>query len=114
MFQKMICLATIVLVIGGFKSTGLALAMEEDGRSDTVTLMWSTDEESNGGSQDKKHDELEEEMKRLMEEMKRLGKDAKERFKKDILPRIRREMEKLRKKFQEDQPGDEKSEPIGI
>lgn len=129
MFKKMICLATILLVIGGFKHTGVAMAIKEDGRSemersdrpfyaptykDTVTRMSSSDEESNGGSQNKEYDELEEEMKRLMEEMKRLGKEAKERFMKDVLPRIKREMENFRKKLREYHRGDEESEPIGI
>jgi hypothetical protein len=49
-----------------------------------------------------------------MEEMKRLGKDAKERFMKDVLPRIRREMENFRKKLREHHREDEESEPIGI
>ena len=63
MFKKMIYLATILLVIGGFKNTGVAMAIKEDGRSemerserpfytptykDTVTLTSYSDEESNG------------------------------------------------------------------
>jgi molecular chaperone GrpE (heat shock protein) len=114
MFKKMIVLATILLVIGGFKNAGVAVAIKERGQSDTVTLMSSSEEESNGGSQNKEYDKLEEEMKRLMEEMKRLGKDAKERFMKDVLPRIRREMENFRKKLREHHREDEESEPIGI
>jgi hypothetical protein len=44
MFKKIIVLATILLVIGGFKNAGVAVAIKERGQSDTVTLMSSSEE----------------------------------------------------------------------
>ncbi len=129
MFKKMIYLAAILLVFGGLESTVVSIDIKDDGPfemgrnelpsysriyTDTAAVLPSSDEESNGGSKGNEYDELEAEMKRLMDEMRRLGKEGKERFMKDVLPRIRREMEKFRKKLREFHREDEDSIPIGI
>jgi hypothetical protein len=51
---------------------------------------------------------LEEQLKLLLEE-KKLEKDAEEKFRKDILPYIKREIEKLRNRLKEFYPGKEEA-----
>jgi len=53
--------------------------------------------------------ELEEQLKLLLEELKKLEKDAEEKFRKDILPYIKREIEKLRNRLKEFYPGKEEA-----
>lgn len=45
--------------------------------------------------------ELERELNALIEELKRLGRDAGKAIEEDVLPRIREEIQKLRKKLRE-------------
>ena len=53
--------------------------------------------------------ELEEQLKLLLEEFKKLEKEAEEKFRKDILPYIKREIEKLRNRLKEFSPGKEEA-----
>jgi hypothetical protein len=53
--------------------------------------------------------ELEEQLKLLLEELKKLEKDAEEKFRKDILPYLKREIEKLRNRLKEFSPGKEEA-----
>jgi hypothetical protein len=53
--------------------------------------------------------ELEEQLGLLLEELKKLEKDAEEKFRKDILPYLKREIEKLRKRLKEFSPGKEEA-----
>ncbi len=53
--------------------------------------------------------ELEEQLRLLLEELKKLEKDAEEKFRKDILPYIKREIEKLRNRLKEFSPGKEEA-----
>ena len=69
--------------------------------------VFSIAEKSNEVSQSKEYDELEAELKRLLEEIKRLEKDVKKKIQKELLPLIRREIEKLRKWLHEFHPDDE-------
>lgn len=68
-------------------------------------------EESNPLPQTEETEEIEKELKRLMEDVKRLEKVIEKRIKKDVLPHIRREIEKLRKWLREFQPVDDNPSP---
>ena len=65
-------------------------------------------------SRDEEFEELEEELEALIEEMKKLEKEAKEKFLKDILPRIKEEMEKLREKLRKWQDEEDESAPTQV
>ena len=55
-------------------------------------------------------EELEKELQGLIEELKALGRDVQEAFRKDVLPRVREEIRKLRERLreleQEEEPKD--------
>ena len=53
--------------------------------------------------------ELEEQLRMLLEQLKRLEKDAEEKFQKDILPYLKREIEKLRDRLKEFSPDKEEA-----
>jgi hypothetical protein len=53
--------------------------------------------------------ELEEQLRLLLEELKKFEKDAEEKFRKDILPYLKREIEKLRNHLKEFSPGKEEA-----
>ena len=129
MFQKTACLAFALFIILGYQDIGIAMDIRDIGPCkwklknppvyaqtyvETVIPVSSVNEESDQDSQNEGFDELEKEFDRLMEEMKRLGKQGKERLRKDILPRIRREIEKFRKKLEEYNRKDEEPDPIEI
>lgn len=50
---------------------------------------------------DPEYEELQEELRQLMEEMKRLEQDIRTKVRREILPRIRQEVERLRKWLEE-------------
>jgi hypothetical protein len=52
---------------------------------------------------------LEEQLRLLLEELKQLEKDVEEKFRKDILPYLKREIEKLRNRLKEFSPGKEEA-----
>jgi len=52
---------------------------------------------------------LEEQLRLLLEELKKFEKDAEEKFRKDILPYLKREIEKLRNRLKEFSPGKEEA-----
>jgi hypothetical protein len=55
--------------------------------------------------------ELEEQLRLLLDELKQFEKEAEEKFQKDILPYIKREIEKLRNRLKEFYP-DKKETPL--
>ena len=60
----------------------------------------------------KEFEELEEELNRLMEELKQFEKETEKKIRKDVLPALKKEIEKLRKWLREYYPGHEESTPI--
>ena len=58
--------------------------------------------------------ELEEELERLMEELKRFEKEAEKTIRKDVLPALKKEIEKLRQWLREHYPDQEEAKPIKI
>jgi hypothetical protein len=55
--------------------------------------------------------ELEEQLRLLLEELKQLEKEVEDKFRKDILPYLKREIEKLRNRLKEFSPGKEAPPP---
>ena len=55
--------------------------------------------------------EIEDQLRQLLEELKQLEKDAEEKFMKDILPYLKREIERLRKRLKQFSPGKEETPP---
>lgn len=76
--------------------------------------IFSTAEKSKDYSQTDEYKRLKEELKRLMEEVKRLEKNVKDKFNKEILSFLRREVEKLKKRLREFQLKDDDGEPKKI
>jgi peptidoglycan hydrolase CwlO-like protein len=53
-------------------------------------------------------EQLEQELQGLIEDLKDLGKDVQETFRKEVLPRVREEIRKLREKLEELEKEEEK------
>lgn len=88
------------------------LAFRGEGR--TFSEGSSLEMRSEHGSKDQKSQEIERELKRLLEEMKKLEETAREKVQKELLPRIRKEIEKLRKRLKELSPSDDDTGPQEI
>lgn len=55
---------------------------------------------------------FEKELQRFLDELKRLEKEGEEKWRKEILPQLRREMERLREWLRKLKPQEEGQEPI--
>ena len=106
-------LAALLLILLGeahamasdFSRSSLAVLQPDscEPRAVSASTVISSEENSNGKG------ELEEQLRLLLEELKRLEKSTEEKFRKDILPYLKREMEKLRNRLKEFSPGKEES-----
>jgi len=129
MFKAMTCAVLLLFALFGHRDVGFATEFHGvDGPRLTLPIPWVDKEpdkwnltgaffttaKSGQASGDKKYDKLEEELKALIEEMKRLEKDAREKVQKDILPQIKREMEKLREKLRQWRDEEDESEPTQV
>lgn len=129
MFKKMIYLAIVFSVMVGFKGIALSMEFKDDNEFEinlkdrsfyaqnhtrNLTQVSLITEKSNQVSQNEKYKELKEKLKDLMEELKRLGKDIEKKVIKEILPRIKREIEKLKKKLREFHFYDDEPEPVEV
>ena len=129
MFQKTACLAIILVVILGCHDMGIAMGLKDnelyglkrkvplvhgEAHKDEVTLVCFVTGQSNQVSQNEKYEELERELKELIEEMKRLEKEVEEKVLKEMLPLIKREIEKLRKRLREWHRENDEPEPIKV
>lgn len=56
------------------------------------------------GSKGKEYEELQKELKGLLEELKRLEHETREKFIKEILPQLKKEIEKLRERLRQWHP----------
>jgi hypothetical protein len=95
------------------RGSSLAAFQPDSGERWAVSIspVASIEKDSNGRG------EVEEQLRLLLEELKRLEKDAEEKFRKEILPYLKREIEKLRNRLKEFSPGKEETPPprrIGI
>ena len=80
-----------------------------------ASMVWQVSHVTDKSKQDslrKEYERLQEELKHLMEELKRLEKEAKEKIQKEILPRIQREIEKLKEWLREFHLEDDEQEPL--
>jgi hypothetical protein len=70
-------------------------------RATSISSVVSIQQNSSGKG------EIEEQLRLFLEELKRLEKEAEEKFRKEILPYLKREIEKLRKRLKEFSPDKE-------
>ncbi|MFH1350519.1 MAG: hypothetical protein ABII26_06230 [Pseudomonadota bacterium] len=101
MYRKIIFFASILFVPLGYMGISIAGDPKWDGGGVRSCETISIDEKADPGPKTDEYSKLKEELERLMEEMKRLEKDFKDKLSKEILPLIRREIEKLRKRLKE-------------
>ena len=66
-----------------------------------ISFLSPAAEHSKNGPQSEEYKTLQKELNRLLEELKDLEKDLKNKFQKEILPLLREEVEKIRKKLEE-------------
>ena len=109
MFKNLTYLAIILFVTSVCTNITIAEDIKNDWECDISCRVSSAEYQSGIISQTEEYKKLEKELKDLVEEMKRLEKDVKEKLRKEILPLIRREIEKLRKQLREFHLEDDKS-----
>jgi uncharacterized coiled-coil protein SlyX len=129
MVRTVVYVATMLLLAAGFGGSGTVTGSENGRLSgisnktrdphvpmhvSSVIQASSAEKTPNEGDQREEYDKLQAELKRLMEEMKRLGKEGKKKIENDILPLIRKEIERLREKLRKLSPRDEDREPVGV
>jgi len=126
-FLKIVALSSVLLVVIGFDRVGLAVtvkhdlsgpskhmntALSEDVRAETTPDLFPVEEKSD---QDYRHEEykaLEKKLKELLKDLKRLEKMAEDKIRNEILPLIKKEIERLKKKLREFRFEEDESEPI--
>ena len=111
------CDGPIPLDAGERERNGLGQALRaiyERPKNQKVPLQISVNKRLIQDSENEEVEELEEELQELIEEMKKLGKEAREKFRKEILPGIKEEMEKLREKLRKWQDEEDESEPTEV
>ena len=129
MFNKMIYFAITFSVVVGFRNSAVAMdirdaeGFEPNHKAPSLYAQTHTrivdpasaiTEKTNQVSQKEKYKGLEEKLKDLMEELKRLEKEMENKFIKEILPRIKREIEKLKKRLREFQFDDDEPKPVEV
>ena len=105
MFERMGFYTLVLCILYCGVTTPEAAAGIGDGTVGRVignnSLDFIADEDPSALPQTEEMDEIEEELKRLMEDVKRLEKVIKKRIQEEVVPHIKREIEKLRKWLQE-------------
>ena len=129
MFKKMIYFAMIFSVVVGFRNSAVAMDIRDDEgfelnhkapslyvqtHTRIVNPASAITEKPNQVSQKEKYKELEEKLKDLIEELKRLEKEMENKFIKEILPRIKREIEKLKKRLREFNFDDDEKKSVEV
>lgn len=69
-------------------------------------------ERENSHPLDKGVEDIEKQMESLMEELKKLERDVKDKVRKDVLPRLKQEIERLREWLRKTVPKKDQNEPI--
>lgn len=100
MFSKQTFSILILLTVLGYQNSSIFADIIHP---DYVRIFghFSTVNNSGQDSKSKEHMELESELDALIQEMKKLEDDVREKMRKEILPLIRHEVEKLRKRLRE-------------
>lgn len=83
---------------------------DEDGRAAT-SWIFSKDAEDKGADS-KGYEELQNQLKALMDELKRLEEDAEDKIRKEMIPFIKREIERLREWLKKLRPKKDQEEPV--
>jgi len=83
---------------------------EEDGRAPTPLIVSKDGEDENVDSEEYK--ELQDQLKALMDELKRLEKNAEDKIRKEMIPFIKREIERLREWLKTLRPKKDREEPV--
>jgi hypothetical protein len=81
---------------------------------ETTTVMWADSKTvtCRQASESQEMDAFEKELQGFLDELKRLEKEGEEKWRKEILPQLRREMERLREWLRKLKPQEETQEPI--
>ena len=113
MFRKLIFIGIMLFIASGYSNNGIAKGMKDNNDKDcrAECRIFYAASESNQGSQDKDSEDLEKQLKELKEEFKKLQKEIHEKFRKEVLPLIKKEIEKLREWLREFHPRDSEQEP---
>jgi len=126
-FLKIMALSSMLLVVIGFDRVGLAVtvkhdlsgsskhmnaALSDDVRAETAPDLFPVEGKSDEEYGNQEYKALEKELKELLKDLKRLEKMAGEKIRKEILPLIKKEIERLKKKLREFRFEEEKSGPI--
>jgi hypothetical protein len=109
--KTVLLLSVLLLALLGFGHAGHAEAPPHDpGGTARQAPLGGKDPGDN--PVDQEYEELQEELRQLMEEMKRLEQAVRTKVRREILPRIREEVERLRKWLEELHPEKEVPEPL--
>lgn len=129
MLNKIIYLAILLFVTSGYGNSAFAMALKDGGgcaseRKDpsfyaqadmrASTPLLPVTEKSNQEPKSEKLKELGERLKELTDDLKRLEKEVERKILKEIWPRIKRELERLRKRLREFQLKDDEPAPIEV
>ncbi|MFH1122448.1 MAG: hypothetical protein V1758_02195 [Pseudomonadota bacterium] len=124
MVKKIILFSFTLVGVLGILNTAVAVPPNADGffprDREFITLTPDNPERSERGrvlaldrtDTSKDYEDIEKRLQKLLEELKRLEKDMEKRLRKEVLPHLRREIEKLRKWLRQFRMKDDDREPI--
>jgi predicted RNase H-like nuclease (RuvC/YqgF family) len=116
MFKKLILAVSVLVLVGFYEGIGSGVVSEVDQKRAHAVLAAA---ESSPPSSDPKWKEeyrkLEDELKRLVDELKRLEKNMEDKVQNEVIPFLRKEIEKLRerlRRFRMDEKPPESDRPV--
>ena len=83
---------------------------EEDGKAATPLIVSKDGEDE--GSDSEEYEELQDRLKALMDELKRLEENAEHKIRKEMIPFIKREIERLNEWLKTLRPKKDREEPV--
>jgi hypothetical protein len=117
MLKQAACLAITLTVFFGFNHSirkAIGFEQREACGPGAISRIASGGDAADQNSKSKEYEELEEDLRALMEEMKRLERNFSEKIRKEILPLIKREIERLRELLRKFQLEDDEPKPKSI
>ena len=117
MRNKLGCLViTLFLILGCDHRTCRANQVKQDDERKTgmFSLLTAASPDAGRYFLGDEYPNVEEDLRALLEELKRLEKDLNERMRREVLPLIKEEIERLRKWLREFQLEEDDPGPIGI
>lgn len=85
---------------------------QSEGRNHRPEGLISLEEKKNRDFLGEGVEDIEKQLKSLMEELKKLDKDVRGKVRKEVLPRLKREIERLREWLRKMEPKRDQDEPI--